>query len=274
MDASTYPCDVVSADWSHWHLIHWESSFRTVRRLQSRIAKATRLGEWRKARRLQRLLIRSTSAKAIAVRRVTENRGRKTPGVDGRTWSTPEEKLGAVRALRPTGYRAKPLRRIHIPKANGGKRPLGIPTMFDRAMQALHLLALEPISETTADPNSYGFRPERSTVDAIVQCRNALGRQHSPEWVLDADIKGCFDNISHRWLAAHIPLDKAVLKQWLEAGYMAGKRLFPTEAGTPQGGIISRCWPTWSSTAWNAASKTRSNAGPRSTWCDMRTTSS
>ncbi|MCG5536186.1 group II intron reverse transcriptase/maturase [Ectothiorhodospira mobilis] len=239
MDAISHKCDVVSSDWTHWHQIHWFSSYQAVRRLQTRIAKATQLGDWRKARRLQRLLIRSSSAKAVAVRRVTENRGRKTPGVDGITWSTPESKMMAVRALEPKGYRPKPLRRIHIPKANGGKRPLGIPTMHDRAMQALYLLALEPVAETTADPNSYGFRPERSTADAIVQCRNALGRSHSPEWVLDADIKGCFDNISHDWMVKHVPMDVSILKKWLKAGYVAQGRLFPTQAGTPQGGIIS-----------------------------------
>jgi RNA-directed DNA polymerase len=110
--------------------------------------------------------------------------------------------------------------------------------MKDRAMQALFLLSLEPVAETTADPNSYGFRPLRSTADAIVQCRNALGRGHSPQWVLDADIKGCFDNIDHDWLTSHIPLEKDVLKRWLKAGVVDGGRLFPTDAGTPQGGII------------------------------------
>ncbi len=111
--------------------------------------------------------------------------------------------------------------------------------MSDRAMQALFLLSLEPVSETTADPNSYGFRPLRSTTDAIVQCANALGRRKSPRWLLDADIKGCFDNISHEWLVNHIPLDTNVLRRWLKAGVVDKGRLFPTEAGTPQGGIIS-----------------------------------
>lgn len=232
-------CDVASCAWNDWHHIPWSTAHQTVRRLQTRIAKAARLGHWRNARRLQRLLTRSMSAKAIAVKRVTENQGRRTPGVDGETWSTPDAKSVAVRSLETRGYRPKPLRRIHIPKANGGKRPLGIPTMRDRAMQALYLLALEPVAETTADPNSYGFRPERATVDAIVQCANVLGRGHSAAWVLDADIKGCFDNISHDWLAARIPVDSAVLQRWLKSGFVENGRLFPTTAGTPQGGIVS-----------------------------------
>jgi RNA-directed DNA polymerase len=111
--------------------------------------------------------------------------------------------------------------------------------MRDRAMQALHLLSLEPISESTADENSYGFRPFRSTADALVQCRNVLDRRHSSKWILEGDIKGCFDNIGHDWLLTHVPLDKRILEQWLKAGFVEFNRLFPTEAGTPQGGIIS-----------------------------------
>jgi len=237
MDATTG--DVVSPSWESWHQIDWRKAHEVVGRLQTRIAKAARIGDWRKVRRLQRLLIRSMSAKALAVKQVTENQGRKTPGVDGETWSTPDEKRAAIDSLKSVGYRPKPLRRIHIPKANGGKRPLGIPTMRDRAMQALYLLSLEPVAETCGDMNSYGFRPNRSTVDAIVQCRNALGRKHSPQWILDADIKGCFDNISHDWLERNIPLNGTVLRRWLASGFVEKGRLFPTEAGTPQGGIIS-----------------------------------
>lgn len=239
MDARYQNGDVASAGWHSWHQIHWSDAHQSVARLQTRIAKAVNAGEWRKARSLQRLLTQSTSAKALAVKRVTENRGRKTPGVDGKTWSSPEEKWEAVLGLGSKRYRPLPLRRIYIPKANGDKRPLGIPTMRDRAMQALHLLALDPVAETTGDSHSYGFRRERSTADAIEQVRNVLGRKASPQWVLEGDIKGCFDNISHDWLAANVCMDRGILRKWLKAGFIEMGKLFPTNAGTPQGGIIS-----------------------------------
>ncbi len=223
----------------HWHAINWHPVQRKVRGLQVRIAQATKEGQWRRVQKLQRLLTHSFAARALAVRRVTENLGKSTPGVDGELWSTPTSKWKAIERLKRTGYRPKPLRRVYIPKANGKRRPLGIPTMLDRAMQALYLLALEPVSETTADRNSYGFRPQRSTADAIEQCFINLSRSNSAEWVLEGDIKGCFDNISHDWLLAHVPMDKQVLQKWLKAGYMESNRLNPTEAGTPQGGIIS-----------------------------------
>lgn len=231
--------DVASLRWKEWHTTPWSDAFRHVRRLQTRIAKAAEHQEWRRVSRLQKLLVRSTAAKAVAVRRVTENQGRKTPGVDGITWSTPATKQAAVDTLSSRGYRPKPLRRIHIPKANGGTRPLGIPTMKDRAMQVLHWLTLDPVAETLGDANSYGFRTHRCTADAIVQCHNALSRAHSPQWILEGDIKGCFDNISHEWMLKNVPMDRRVLKKWLNAGYVEKHRLFPTEAGTPQGGPIS-----------------------------------
>lgn len=231
--------DVASARTNDWHSIDWKATTRAVRRLQTRIAKAARDGDNRRLARLQMLLVRSTAAKEVAVRRVTENQGRKTPGVDGVVWSSPEAKAKAVQSLSSRNYKAKPLRRVLIPKASGGTRPLGIPTMYDRSMQALHWLALDPVAETLGDTNSYGFRSHRSTADALMQCQNALNRSHSPAWVLEGDIKGCFDNISHEWLLTHIPINGKVLKQWLKAGYVEQKRLFPTEAGTPQGGIIS-----------------------------------
>ena len=222
-----------------WHSIDWETSHRQVRGLQVRIAKAAKNQQWRRVKALQRMLVRSFAAKVLAVKRVTENRGRRTPGVDGETWSTPESKWRAVSRLKRTGYQPRPLRRVYIPKTNGQRRPLGIPTMLDRAMQALYLLALEPVSETTADRNSYGFRPHRSTADAIEQLFVNLSRKHSAQWVMEGDIKGCFDNISHDWLIAHVPMDKVILGKWLKAGYVESGQFSLTEAGTPQGGIIS-----------------------------------
>jgi RNA-directed DNA polymerase len=222
-----------------WHQIDWEQVHRNVRRLQARIVKATQDGKRGKVRALQRLLTHSFSGKALAVRRVTENQGKRTPGVDRELWRTPGAKSAAIHTLRPRGYRPKPLRRVYIPKSNGKKRPLGIPTMRDRAMQALYLLALEPLAETTADPNSYGFRPGRSTADAIAQCFNTLAKGDRAEWVLEGDIKSCFDRISHDWLVANIPTDKVILRKWLKAGYMENHQLHPTEDGTPQGGTIS-----------------------------------
>lgn len=222
-----------------WHSIDWQKVHADVRRLQVRIVKATQQGRWGKVKALQRLLTHSYSGKALAVRRVTENQGKRTAGVDRETWSTPEKKATAIHALRQRGYKAQPLRRVYIPKSNGKLRPLGIPTMDDRAMQALYLLTLSPVAETTGDPNSYGFRPERSTADAIEQCYIDLRLETCAEWVLEGDIRSCFDRISHEWLLTHVPMDKAMLRSWLKAGFMDKCVLYPTEEGTPQGGIIS-----------------------------------
>lgn len=223
----------------NWHNINWKKANRIVRNLQSRIVKAIKEKKWRKVRALQNILTRSTSAKQLAVRRVTENHGKKTPGVDDVIWSTPESKSKAITQLKRKNYKAQPLRRVYIPKPNGKLRPLGIPTMADRAMQALHLLALEPVEETLADKNSYGFRPQRSTADAREQVYNVLRSKNSSKWILEADIKGCFDNISHKWMLENIPMDKGILKKWLKSGYIDKNTFYQIEQGTPQGGIAS-----------------------------------
>jgi RNA-directed DNA polymerase len=210
-----------------------------VRRLQVRIVKAMQQGRWNKVKALQRLLRCSFSARVLAVKRVTENQGRRTAGIDQELWGTPVKKMQAIEKLNQRGYQAQPLRRVYIPKKNGKVRPLGIPTMFDRAKQAQHLLALEPLAESTGDPNSYGFRRERSCADAIEQCFRVLARKDAAEWVLEGDIRACFDKIGHDWLLTHIVTDKKTLQQWLKAGYIEAEAFHPTEAGTPQGGIIS-----------------------------------
>ena len=222
-----------------WNSINWRAHIRSVKKLQIRIAKATKDKQWRRVKSLQRLLVRSFAARTLAIKRVTENTGKKTPGVDGKTWSTPGCKWDAIFLLKRKGYKPQPLRRIYIPKSNGKLRPLGIPTMKDRAMQALYLQALEPVSETTADKHSYGFRRGRSCADAIAQTFRCLARRDTAQWVLEGDIKGCFDNISHEWLLNNIPLDKGILRKWLKAGYMEKGAFYTTDAGTPQGGIIS-----------------------------------
>jgi RNA-directed DNA polymerase len=236
MNAATLACASSGVTWDG---ISWADVQRHVRRLQARIVKATQAGRYNKVKALQWLLTHSFSGKALAVKRVTENKGKNTPGVDNVTWKTPVAKINAIASMKRRGYSPLPLRRVLIPKKNGKTRPLGIPVMKCRAMQALHLLALEPVAETTADLNSYGFRPERSTADAGAQCFNCLSQKVAAEWALEADIQGCFDKISHDWMISNIPTDKVILRKWLKAGFVYQNELFPTEAGTPQGGIIS-----------------------------------
>ena len=228
-----------SAKSHDWKSLDWVSIGQQVRRLQMRIAKAIREKGHGKARALQWLLTHSRAAKLLAVKRVTENKGHRTPGIDGKVWGTDRQKMEAIHHLQRRGYQPQPLRRIYIKKKNGKLRPLSIPTMLDRAQQALHMLALAPVAEMRADRNSYGFREGRCCADAIGQCFNALAKSYAPVWVLEGDIKSCFDEISHAWLLEHIPMDRRTLAQWLRAGFMENKRLFPTTAGTPQGGIAS-----------------------------------
>jgi RNA-directed DNA polymerase len=223
-----------------WHAIDWQHINLNVRRLQVRIVKATKEGRWGKVKALQHLLTRSFSGKALAVKRVTENHGKKTPGVDGETWNTPEKKATAVEHLRQRGYRPLPLRRIYLPKKDGGMRPISIPAIRDRAMQALYLLALDPIAETISDPNSYGFRMERCCADAIEQCHTVLSNHKgAAEWILEGDIQNCFGRISHEWMVANIPMDKTILQRWLKAGFIDRHVFSRTEEGTPQGAICS-----------------------------------
>jgi RNA-directed DNA polymerase len=231
------PCDSNS-----WGNIPWKRAKSHVFRLQMRIAKATREGRFGKVKALQRILTHSFYSKCLAVKQITSNTGKNTPGIDGEIWRTNLQKIRAVNSIKRRGYKPLPLKRIYIPKKQSNKkRPLSIPVMKDRAMQAIWLLALYPVAEEKVDPNSYGFRAKRSAQDAIEQCFVALGRKRSAKFVLEGDIKSCFDLISHKWLLKNIPMDKVILQKFLKAQFMEDGKLYPVTAGIPQGGIISPC---------------------------------
>lgn len=230
---------------TEWAAIDWRRVQRNVKVMQIRLTKATQEGNWRRVKALQRWLTHSFSAKALAVKRVTENQGKRTAGVDRQLWETPSQKFAAIARLKKHCYRPLPLRRVYIPKPNGKERPLGIPTMRDRAMQALYLLALDPVLETVSDPNSYGFRKNRSTADAMSQIFVCTSMKASAPWVLDADIEGFFDHINHAWMLDHVCMDKDVLRKWLKSGVIDRGQLLATTAGTPQGGIISPALANW-----------------------------
>jgi len=229
-----------------WDSIQWDIPKRHVRRLQERIFRVTRDKDWAKVKSLQKLLVRSHFARLLAVRRVTqENKGKYTPGIDGQLYATPDARLELMEEVRQTNvfnYKCKPLRRVYIPKSGGDKRPLGIPTIKDRVMQMLVKLALEPEWEARFEPHSHGFRPGRRCMDAIWQIWNSIravsGRRKS-EWILDADISGCFDNINHDALLKRVPVFRETVRRWLKSGIIEFGKYFQTKSGTPQGGIIS-----------------------------------
>ena len=225
---------------SQWNSIDWNEVILRVNRLQTRIAKATYNENWNLVKRLTYLLTQSYSAKLLAVRTITQNRGRRTAGVDGQLWKNASDKMRATLSLTDQQYRAHPLRRIYIPKpGKSTKRPLSIPTMKDRAMQALYALALQPVAETTADTRSFGFRLFKCAQDASAYAFLCLGKKTSSKWILEGDIKGCFDNIAHSWLKNNIPIDRSILSQFLKSGFIFDGTYYHTDKGAPQGSVIS-----------------------------------
>jgi RNA-directed DNA polymerase len=224
-----------------WASINWRKLERRVYKMQKRIYRASQRGDVKTVHRLQRLLMSSRSAKLLAVRRISQdNQGKKTAGVDGVKNLSPGARLTMIVNLK-LSKKVSPTRRIWIPKpGTDEKRPLGIPTMHDRAMQALVKLALEPEWEAHFEPNSFGFRPGRSCHDAIEAI--FIGINHKPKYVLDADISKCFDQIDHQALLLKLKTTPTIRRQisaWLKSGVIDSKQLFPTSEGTPQGGVIS-----------------------------------
>lgn len=231
---------------TNWHSLPWKDIINKVKDLQNEIVKATQDNNMNLVYKLQRQLVTSIEGRALAIRNVVTNSGGKTPGVDNILWKTPKDRFQAIEELgaitkNPNSYRSSPLLRVMIPKPySDEKRPLGIPTLIDRAVQAVYYLAVDPVVETTSDKYSFGFRKGRSPHDAIAYIRSWLDKNYSPEYILETDISKCFDKISHTHIMKTTPIcDKQVLLQWLKSGFKLENKFYPTDAGTPQGGIIS-----------------------------------
>jgi RNA-directed DNA polymerase len=246
-----------------WHAMDWRRGHQTVRRLQVRIVPALPEGRGGKVRARPHRRPHAVSAKAVAVRRVTDNPGKRPPGVDRVTWQTPAQTATARGTLRPRGDRAQPLRRVDSAPSPGKRRGWGMPTRRARALQALYLLALDPIADTLADPHADGCRPHRAPAEAMAQGCTVLAKQAAPQGVVDGDRRACCDEWSHDGSLAHLPLHPAILRQWLKAGDLAGNVLSPTAAGTPPGG---RCSPVLAPLALEGLEARLRPAFPRSVW--------
>lgn len=233
---------------NEWHLINWKKAEAVVRDLQEKIVIATLNKNMKEVYRVQWKLLNTLEGNALAVRKVITNKGKNTAGTDGVVWKGPKDYWNAIQILmeivrNPSEYRAQPLKRVWIPKANSKElRPLGIPTMIDRAVQAVYHLGVDPAVEATSDPNSFGFRKFRSTHDAITAIRSLMDKKTHPQWILEADISKCFDKISHAFLLKYTPIcHKKVLEQWLKSGVMEQLNCMATEEGTPLA-MYTRRW--------------------------------
>jgi RNA-directed DNA polymerase len=221
--------------------INWNRAEKYVRRIQEHIYELTKRRQWLKVRNLQKLLARSYYAKVLAIREITQrNHGKNTPGIDDIVYDSAEKRWELTQDdFNYLTHRPSPVKRIFIPKQDGTQRPLGIPTIHDRIMQMIVKYALEPEWEAKFEPNSYGFRPGRSTMDAIDQIRKLISGYNSSQWILDADISKCFDTIDHKAILKRTPTFQRIIRRWLKAGVVEFGKFHKSESGTPQGGIIS-----------------------------------
>jgi RNA-directed DNA polymerase len=233
----------VTSRTTDWQRVQWRKANRLVKNLRQRIFQATRQQQWKRVRNLQRLLLKSYSNVLLAVRRVTQvNSGKRTPGIDKLLVKTGAAKAILVDSLKQwIAWKPLAVKRIYIPKGNGKRRALGIPSIIDRCLQAIVKAALEPCWEAQFEPTSYGFRPGRSAQDAIARIYVTARVGNRKQWALDADIAGCFDHIDHEALLQQIGQFPArgMIAQWLKAGYLEAGKLYPSDTGTPQGGVIS-----------------------------------
>jgi RNA-directed DNA polymerase len=234
--------NVTSGDMVDWHSVNWKHVYRMVKNLRQRIFRASREGDLKRVRSLQRLMLRGQANVLESVRRVTQvNRGKDTPGVDQVVVTTPEERGRLCHQLSQLDlHHVLPVRRVYIPKRKG-QRPLGIPAIVDRGVQAMVKNALEPFWEARFEGSSYGFRPGRGCHDAIERILRLARPGTTRPWVLDADIEGAFNHIGHAALLramGNFPA-RELVKQWLKAGYVEDEMLHATETGVPQGGVYT-----------------------------------